>query len=205
MFLPEASSFALGRQALHASEILLNDAHSISRLLYLLVQLFSDVQSVGMESTQYRKYILSVLCVLWHDPRSSDVVVRMKKDAAVVQRFAQALIVSFSKLTDDAFAAIPEIKALTAQMLEPEFAKLEEKERDEKQLRLTQLERSVRFSFDLTHETLQLLLDAAKPWGVGTGVACESRKSGWKRRQSSRWLCHSRAWSSSWWERRAFH
>ena len=84
-------------------------------------------------------------------------------------------------------------------------AKLEEKERDEKQLRLTQLERSVRFSFDLTHETLQLLLDAAKPWGVGTGVAVESRKSGWRRRQSNRWLCHSRAWWSSWWERRAFH
>ena len=90
-------------------------------------------------------------------------------------------------------------------MLAPEFAKLEEKERDEKQLRLTQLERSVRFSFDLTHETLQLLLDAAKPWGVGTGVAVESRKSGWRRRQSNRLLCHCRAWSSSWWERRAFH
>lgn len=175
MFLPEEqSSFSLGRQSLHASEILLNDAQRISRLLFLLVQLFSDVQSVGMESTQYRKYILSVLCVLWHDPRSTDVVVQMKTHVLVVQRFAQALIVSFSKLTDDAFAAIPEIKSLTAQMLAPEFAKLEEKERDEKQLRLTQLERSVRFSFDLTHETLQLLLDAAKPWGVGVSLAREA-------------------------------
>ena len=52
MFLPEEqSSFSLGRQSLHASEILLNDAQRISRLLFLLVQLFSVVQSVGMEST----------------------------------------------------------------------------------------------------------------------------------------------------------
>ena len=51
-------------------------------------------------------------------------------------------------------------------MLTPEFSRLEESDRESKQLRLSQLEQSVRFSFDLVDETLELLLQAAEPWKV---------------------------------------
>ena len=103
---------------------------------------------------------------MWNDPRCQSTVIGMKAETETVQNFAQALIVSFSKLTDDAFSMLPQIKDLIKEMLQPEFSKLEEKERDDKQLHLTQMKRSVQYNFDLTYETLLLLLDAARPWGV---------------------------------------
>ena len=157
----------LSRQVMHASESLLSNNALVSELLHLLVRQFSEVESVGMESTQYRQYIVQIIRLLWNDSRCSQTVIDMKNEPEVIQLFVQTLISSFSKLTDDAFAAIPEIKDLQSLMLQPDFASLDPKERDEKQLRLTQLERNVRFSFDLTTDTLLLLLDAAEPWGVG--------------------------------------
>ena len=151
---------------MHASESLLSNNALVSELLHLLVRQFSEVESVGMESTQYRQYIVQIIRLLWNDPRCSQTVIDMKNEPEVIQLFVQTLISSFSKLTDDAFAAIPEIKSLQSLMLQPDFMQLDPKERDEKQLRLTQLEQNVRFSFDLTTDTLLLLLDAAEPWGV---------------------------------------
>lgn len=167
--MPEKSKKSLlSKQVLRASESLLSDNALVSQLLHLLVRQFSEVESVGMESTQYRKYIIEIMRYFWNDKRCSKTVIDMRNEPEVIQSFVQTLISSFSRLTDDAFAAIPEIKSLQSFMLQPEFASLSENEKDEKQLRLTQLERSVRFSFDLTNETLLLLLDAAKPWGVET-------------------------------------
>ena len=70
---------------------------------------------------------------MWNDPRCQSTVIGMKAETETVQNFAQALIVSFSKLTDDAFSMLPQIKDLIKEMLQPEFSKLEEKERDDKQ------------------------------------------------------------------------
>ena len=109
---------------------------------------------------------MTIIRFLWNDPRCQATVIGMKAEPETVQNFAQALIVSFSKLTDDALNAIPQIKSLIQEMLQPEFAKLSEKDRDDKQLHLSQLEQGVRYNFDLTYETLLLLLDAARPWGV---------------------------------------
>lgn len=165
----QSNNRLLSRQVMHASESLLSNNALVSELLHLLVRQFSEVESVGMESTQYRQYIVQIIRLLWNDSRCSQTVIDMKNEPEVIQLFVQTLISSFSKLTDDAFAAIPEIKSLQSLMLQPDFASLDPKERDEKQLRLTQLERNVRFSFDLTTDTLLLLLDAAEPWGVGLG------------------------------------
>ena len=137
--------------------------------MHSLVRLFSDVQRIGLESSEYRKYIMTIIRFLRNDPRCQATVIGMKAEPETVQNFAQALIVSFSKLTDDALNAIPQIKSLIQEMLQPEFAKLNEKDRDDKQLHLSQLEQGVRYNFDLTYETLLLLLDAARPWGV---VSC---------------------------------
>ena len=142
----------------------------IVSLLHSLIQLFSDVQRIGLESSQYRKYIMTTIRFMWNDPRCQSTVIGMKSETETVQNFAQALIVSFSKLTDDAFSMLPQIKDLIREMLQPEFRTLEEKERDDKQLHLTQMKRSVQYNFDLTYETLLLLLDAARPWGVVIGI-----------------------------------
>lgn len=165
---------ALARQPMRASDVLFGDIDSIKVLLHILIQLFADVEKVGIESSRYRKYIVGIIRLLWDNPHCAQTVQELKNEESTVMMFAQSLIASFSKLTDDAFTAIPEIKALTAEMLTPEFAQLEESERDSKQLRLSQLETSVQFSFDLTDETLELLLRAAQPWKVGVSLMYDS-------------------------------
>lgn len=156
----------LSNTPLKASEVLFSDSIAINKLLHILIRLFTEVEKVGLESSQYRKYCVAIIRLLWDNSRCAETVQNMVNEKEVILQFAQSLIVSFSKLTDDAFAAIPEIKQLTAEMLTPEFARLEEADRESKQLRLSQLERSVQFSFDLTDETLELLIRAAEPWKV---------------------------------------
>lgn len=158
---------SLAHTNLRASETLLGDNTLVEHLLHSLIRLFSDVQRIGMESSEYRKYIMTIIRFLWNDTRCQSIVIDIKQDEDIVQNFAQGLINSFSKLTDDALAMIPQIKEAIHEMLQPSFSKLDEKERDDKQLRLSQMENNVRYNFDLTYETLLLLLDAAKPWGVG--------------------------------------
>ena len=169
MYLPEQteSNFSLAQTNPHASEVLLGDSNLISELIHSLIRLFSDVQRIGMESSQYRKYIITIIRFMWNNPLCQNIVINMKNEQDVVQNFAQGLINSFSKLTDDALNLIPQIKDTVALMLTPEFSHMTENERDEKQLSLSQMENNVRYNFDLTYETLLLLLDAAKPWGVG--------------------------------------
>ena len=162
---PDDAHF-LSSQPIKASDILLGDSQQINFLLHILIQLFAEVEKVGLESSQYRKYIIAIIRILWNDSRCVETVQNMVKEHEILLEFAKSLITSFSKLTDDAFAAIPEIKQLTAEMLTPEFSRLEESDRESKQLRLSQLEQSVRFSFDLVDETLELLLQAAEPWKV---------------------------------------
>lgn len=157
---------SLAQVPMKASDVLFSDIESIKSLLHILIQLFTEVEKVGIESSQYRKYIIAIIRLLWDNQHCAQTVQNMKNEEVVIMKFAQSLIASFSKLTDDAFAAIPEIKQLTAEMLTPEFSRLEETERDSKQLRLEQLEQSARFSFDLTDETLELLIRAAEPWRV---------------------------------------
>lgn len=168
---------SLARQPLRASDVLFGDIDSIKILLHILIQLFAEVEKVGIESSRYRKYIVGIIRLLWDNPHCAQTVQELKNEENTVMVFAQSLIASFSKLTDDAFAAIPEIKALTAEMLTPEYARLEESERDSKQLRLSQLETSVQFSFDLTDETLELLIRAAAPWKVGMPLRCDATGS----------------------------
>ena len=111
--MPEKSKKSLlSKQALRASESLLSDNALVSQLLHLLVRQFSEVESVGMESTQYRKYIIEIMRYFWNDKRCSKTVIDMRNEPEVIQSFVQTLISSFSRLTDDAFAAIPEIKSL---------------------------------------------------------------------------------------------
>lgn len=180
VYLPEQadSKHLLSRTNPHASEVLLTDNSLVVSLLHSLIQLFSDVQRIGLESSQYRKYIMTIIRFMWNDPRCQNTVIGMKVETETVQNFAQALIVSFSKLTDDAFSMLPQIKDLIREMLQPEFSKLEEKERDDKQLHLTQMRRSVQYNFDLTYETLLLLLDAARPWGVDMRLVIHYRMCG---------------------------